>query len=89
MIKCWTAGEACSCKLELRNRLSICFETKENEENVCRESRSQDLQGVYRLLASRPAFEITALPHGCPNKCKCYFLKLSNAQIHRYYTKVI
>jgi hypothetical protein len=76
MIKFW---EACSCKLELKNGLSICFETNENE-NLCRKNRSQDLHGVYRILAKRLAFEITAMPQVVLTSMWSFI----NFQTHKY-----
>jgi hypothetical protein len=41
------ACKACSSNLELGNHLSICLKTEENQENLCRDGRSQDLRDAY------------------------------------------
>jgi hypothetical protein len=45
------AWEACSINSELGNHLSICLKTEENQENLCRDGRSQDLPDAYWLLS--------------------------------------
>jgi hypothetical protein len=48
--------EACNSNLEFGNHLSICLKTEENQENLCRDGRSQDLSAdAYWLLANSPA----------------------------------
>jgi hypothetical protein len=53
------SGEAHSGNSELGNHLSICLKTEENQENLCRDGRPQDLPDAYWLLASSPANEST------------------------------
>jgi hypothetical protein len=37
------------------SHLSVCLETEENQKNLCRDGRSQDLPVTYRNLSSSPA----------------------------------